>query len=132
MTLQASNCRGRVLIAEDERITAADLRVRLTGFGYSVVASVASGEEAVERADELRPDIAIMDVRLRGPMDGVEAGLQISERWGTPVIFLSAFLDADIRRRSEAITSTYLAKPFDPEALESALDKVALAEVPRR
>ena len=126
MTVQASNCRGRILIAEDERITTADLRVRLTGFGYSVVASVASGEEAVERADELRPDIAIMDVRLRGRMDGVEAGLQISERWGTPVIFLSAFLDADIRRRAEAITATYLAKPFDPEALESALDKVAL------
>lgn len=114
--------RGYVLIAEDERITAADLHRSLNQLGYSVVASVASGEEAVAQAGEFRPDIVIMDVRLRGAMDGLEAGRQINECWGTPVIYLSAFRDTDIRERVKHGMIACLAKPFDLETLRSALE----------
>jgi two-component system, sensor histidine kinase len=117
-----AKCRGYILIAEDERITAADLHASLTQLGYCVVASVASGEEAVARAGEFRPDIVIMDVRLRGAMDGVEAGQRINQQWGTPIIYLSAFLDTDLRERASQGAVAYLAKPFDPEALRCALE----------
>lgn len=119
-----ARCRGYVLIAEDERIIAADLHLSLTQLGYSVVASVASGEDAVERAGEFLPDIAIMDVRLQGTMDGLEAGRQINQTWGTPVIYVSACLDMGIREHPPEGTVACLAKPFDREALRSALESV--------
>lgn len=112
---------ARVLIAEDEPITAADLRASLAQFGCRVVASVGSGEEAVEQAGQCRPDLVIMDVRLRGRMDGVEAGRRISESWNIPIIYVSAFLDSDIRERARESAATCLSKPFDPEALRSAV-----------
>ncbi len=127
-SVAAARCDTRVLIVEDERITAADLRASLTRLGYRVVASVASGEDAITQADECRPDIVIMDVRLRGSMDGVQAGRRINERWGIPVIYLSAFLDTDIRERARGSASAYLAKPFDPKQLQLALEGVCARE----
>ena len=65
-----------ILIVEDERLVGFDLRRRLSRMGYTVVGITASGEEAIEHANRLRPDIVLMDVRLRGPMDGIEAAQQ--------------------------------------------------------
>ena len=65
-----------ILIVEDEHLVGFDLRRRLSRMGYTVVGITASGEEAIAHANRLRPDIVLMDVRLRGPVDGIEAAQQ--------------------------------------------------------
>ena len=116
-----------VMIVEDDWITAADLSASLTQLGYFVVANVASGEEAIDRAGELQPDIIIMDMRLRGAMDGLEAGWQIHETWGIPIVYVSAFFDNEICRRTHGNSIVYLRKPFQPDILRSALESVSCA-----
>ena len=113
-----------VLIVEDERLVAVDLQASVTDLGYNVVANVASGEEAVACAQNLQPDIVVMDVRLRGPMTGVDAGLVICEQWGIPVIYMSSFIDTDIRRQAGASAAAFVPKPFTVRAVKAALESV--------
>ena len=113
-----------VLIVEDERVTAADLQASVTNLGYNVVANVASGEEAVACAQDLHPDIVVMDVRLRGAMSGVDAGLLICEQWGIPVIYMSAFLDKDVRQQAGASAAGFVPKPFTVKGMKAALESV--------
>lgn len=125
MTHGNHTARARVLIVEDERITAADLQLSVAKLGYSVVASVATAEEAIDRAGQCKPDIVIMDVRLRGPMDGVEAGIRIHARWTIPIIYLSAFLDSEVRNRARETAVACLVKPYDLDALRAALERAS-------
>ncbi len=72
----------RVFVVEDERLVAKDIRRRLQEMGYDVPATVASGEKAVRSAVEMRPDVIVMDIHLKGKIDGVAAAAQIREqRW---------------------------------------------------
>ena len=81
---------GRILIVEDERLIAIDLQRRLTRLGYTVVALAASGAEAIQEALALHPDVVLMDIRLQGDMDGVEAAQQIHASAAIPVVFMTA------------------------------------------
>ena len=83
----------RILVVEDEAIVAMALRGRLENLGYDAVGVVASGEEAIEKADELRPDLVLMDIRLSGAMDGIEAAELIRVRFDIPVVYLTAYAD---------------------------------------
>ena len=74
--------RARVMIVEDERITAEDIHDILSHLGYTVTAVVSSGEEAIRRAEQTKPDLVMMDIRIKGEMDGVEAAREIRERFG--------------------------------------------------
>jgi CheY-like chemotaxis protein len=78
--------KGRILIVEDESIVRLDLQQRLERMGHTVVGLASEGEEAVAKAVELKPDLILMDVRLEGEMDGIEAAGRIRERQATPVI----------------------------------------------
>jgi CheY-like chemotaxis protein len=89
--------RERILIVEDECVTALHLRQQLNRLGYEVGGSVTSGEEAVRVAEELRPDLVIMDVKLAGVMDGVEASRRIQEKVGAPVVYMTAYPDIFLR-----------------------------------
>ena len=91
--------KARILIVEDERIVAEDIQISLAKLGYSVAGIAASGEEAVEKAEELCPDLVLMDIKLKGDMDGVEAAEQIRARFAIPV---RPFL----RRMSTALASS--------------------------
>jgi two-component system cell cycle sensor histidine kinase/response regulator CckA len=91
----------RILIVEDERIVAGDIRSRLRRLGYTVVDMVSTGEEAVQRADALHPDLVLMDIRLEGPMDGIQAADAIRSRLDIPVIYLSAFADKQTVERAK-------------------------------
>ena len=84
---------ARILIVEDERVTAEDLRDTLTDLGYSVTAAVSSGADAIAQAEENPPDIALMDIRIQGEMDGTAAALVLRERFNIPVIYLTAHAD---------------------------------------
>ena len=81
----------QVLIVEDEAIVSMDLRYKLEALGYSVPAEIGSGEEAVDAASRLRPDVVLMDIKLSGEMDGIDAAAQIRDQFGVPVVYLTAY-----------------------------------------
>jgi diguanylate cyclase len=111
----------RILIIEDERITALDLRQRLEKMGYVVVAGVADGASALSAAEK-GVDLALVDIHIEGDMDGIETAAQLRERHGIPSVFLTAYGDDSILRR--ALTSQpygYLIKPFDARELHATL-----------
>ncbi len=118
----------RVLIVEDEVIVALELQSHLENLGYEVVGSVTSGEEAVLHADALQPDLVLMDVRLSGKMDGIEAARQIRARYEVPIIFLTAFGDEQTLERAKAVGPFgYLLKPFEERDLFATIE-VALSK----
>ncbi|MBX3248855.1 MAG: response regulator [Myxococcales bacterium] len=115
----------RVLIAEDEALIALELERRLTSMGFAVTDVVATGEAALERALKGQPELLLFDIRLAGPLDGVEAARRIQAERRTPVVFLSAFDDDETLERVRRVPhSHYLLKPFDPRLLQITLDAV--------
>ncbi len=119
---------ARILVVEDENIVAKDLAQTLTSLGYQVCGVAASGEDAVRAAHECRPDLVLMDIRLRGDIDGIEAARRIHEEMETPVVFLTAHADqATLERAAAAEPSGYVLKPFDDHDLHVTL-MVALYE----
>jgi PAS domain S-box-containing protein len=118
----------RILIVEDQRLIAADIENTLKKLGYSVVASVATGEDAVEKATEVRPDLALMDIRLRGAMDGIQAAEAIRARTDIPIIYLTAYADEEtILRARGTAPFGYLVKPFNERELRAAIE-IAIAK----
>jgi two-component system, cell cycle sensor histidine kinase and response regulator CckA len=112
----------RLLIVEDEAIVAMDLQQRLERLGHQVVGTAATGEAAIRRAGETRPDVTLMDIRLKGEMDGVAAAAEIDRRFDTPVVFLTAHSDtATVQRATGAEPFGYLVKPVDDRELEIAI-----------
>lgn len=102
-----------ILIVEDENIVRKDIEQTLRALGYSVVGAVNNGEEAVELAGELRPDMVLMDIMLKGEMSGIEAAMLIRDRVGKPVIFLTAYADDEtVSKARIAEPYGYILKPF--------------------
>ncbi len=118
----------KVLIVEDEAITALELEYHLQQLGYQVVDKVVSGEQAVRRASALRPDLILMDVHLEGTMDGIEAAQLIRESQDVPVVFLTAFGDEQTLNRANATGPFgYVIKPFQESELRANIE-VALSK----
>lgn len=112
-----------VLIVEDESIVALDIRETLLGCGYNVVGCAASGEEAVLLARKTRPHLVLMDIRLQGAMDGLEAARIIRETCQVPSVFLTSHADGEmLQRAKDADALGYLLKPFDEKELHIALE----------
>lgn len=115
--------RDRVLIVEDERIISLDLNRRLERAGYEVLGTVATGAEAIEEALRLLPDIVLMDVRLAGDIDGIDAATEIRKKAPIPVIFLTAYADEEtIQRAKAAQPFGYVLKPFKERELYTTID----------
>ncbi len=113
----------KILIVEDETIVAMDIERGLRGLGYAVIGAIGNGEQAVELAQAQRPDLILMDIRLKGAMDGIEAASQIRSRQGIPVIFLTAHADeATVERAKVAEPYGYLLKPFVDQELHTAIE----------
>lgn len=126
----------KIMIVEDNTMVAEDLRECLEGLGYQISAVVASGEDAIERAELDIPDVTLMDIHLRGAMDGIEAANYIFTRLNIPVVFLSAFSDRELLERAKRVGSFgYLVKPFEERELYAMLEMTlykAEAEKERR
>jgi PAS domain S-box-containing protein len=121
---------ARILIVEDERIVALDLRQRLTSVGYNVVGIAATGEEAIRLTGETSPDLVLMDITLQGEMDGVQAAAAILGESEIPVLYLTAHADSSTLERVKTTGPFgYVLKPFDERDLfttvEMALYKFA-------
>jgi AmiR/NasT family two-component response regulator len=122
-----SSWHARVVIVEDEAIVAMDLQRRVEGLGHSVVGTAASRDAALCRVADTKPDLILLDIRLRGKEDGIAAAEDVRRRWNVPVIFLTAFSDRrTLARARGAGSSGYLVKPIDDGQLDIAID-VALA-----
>lgn len=112
----------RVVIAEDEAIIRLDLKETLEEEGYEVVAETGRGDEAVELVRELRPDVAILDIKMPG-MDGVSAAREIAGERMAAVVILTAFSQRDlIERARDAGALAYLVKPFQKADLFPAIE----------
>lgn len=115
--------RAKILVVEDEFLVGEDLRARLESLNYAVTTVVPSGERAVEMAGQDRPDLVLMDIRLSGPMDGLEAAGLIHSRWRIPIVFVTAYLDSDrLERLLLTGTSGYLIKPFQDGQLQASIE----------
>lgn len=115
-----------VLVVEDDERTARMLGEMLEALGHRVAATVPTAAEALEASERVRPGLVMMDIRLAGPADGVEAAREIRARRDVPVIYVTAHSDAEtLDRAVETNPYGYLTKPVDLRALESAV-KLAL------
>jgi len=113
----------KILIAEDEVIIAMDIQMRLEKAGYQVVASVTSGEEAVSKALETRPHLALMDIGLKGSLDGIAAAGEIRQKLDIPVVYLTSYSNKTTLERAKLTDAyAYLIKPFEEGTLLSTLE----------
>lgn len=113
----------QILVAEDEAIVAKDVSNRLRNMGYAVPVVAPTGEEAVEQANALRPDLVLMDIRLKGTLDGIEAATQIRRQQDVPIIYLTAYADDDTVARAQLTEPAgYLLKPFVERELQTTIE----------
>jgi CheY-like chemotaxis protein len=115
---------GNILIVEDEGITGEYLMLLLASRGYSVAGVVSSGEDAVAMAMTTRPDLVLMDIKIKGEIDGIMAAEKIMQTTGIPIIFVSAYAtDKMIDRAMETNPCDYIVKPFTSRRLLGAVEK---------
>ncbi len=113
----------KILIVEDEGIVARETEFRLKDLGYTVCGIVASGAEAIKKAEKARPDVVLMDIMLKGEMDGIEAAEQIHSKLSVPVVYVTAHADeTTLQRAKRTEPMGYLLKPFNERELHAAIE----------
>ena len=113
----------KILVIEDETITALEIQNKLESWGYEVVGLAGSGEDAINLANEKGTDLIIADIVLRGEMDGIDAVERISHNFDVPVIYLTAHADGDTFKRAKLTkTSGYCIKPFNDTELKYSIE----------
>jgi AmiR/NasT family two-component response regulator len=122
VTPQPASIARRVVIAEDEALIRLDLAEMLTEEGYDVVGQAGDGEKAIELAEQLRPDLVVLDVKMPR-LDGITAAQRIAEQRIAPVVMLTAFSQRDlVERARDAGAMAYLVKPFSKSDLVPAIE----------
>src|SRR5262245_12642123 len=114
---------ARILIVEDEAIIAADLQGRLRRLGFEVVGIAASGEDAIQLAARLKPELVLMDINLQGDMDGTQTAQLLGSQMQLPVVYLTASSDAAVVKRAKLTEAFgYLLKPLDERLLQITIE----------
>ena len=114
----------KILIAEDEAISALSMQRALTRSGYDICALVSTGEEAVAAITRQKPDLVILDVLLNGRLNGLEAAMEIRSRSNIPIVFVTGYEEGMLIEQIKSVpSSTYLIKPITPNDLESAISQ---------
>ena len=131
MKTQARGKQISVLLVEDEMIVLEDLRLRLRNMGYEVRATATTGEDAVRLADDLRPDVVVMDISLRGGMDGIAAASVIGETTGIPIVFVTGIGDPEtLQRAKETSGFSFVLKPVDDRELDYVIEMALHRRIP--
>jgi CheY-like chemotaxis protein len=113
----------KILVVEDENIIALNIKNKLKKLGYSVPSIASTGEEAIKKADITFPDLVLMDIMLKGDMDGVEAARQIRDKFDIPIIYLTAYSDDSILERAKLTEPYgYILKPFKENDLRTSIE----------
>lgn len=119
--------KSQILVVDDERIVATCIQNELEGFGYQVSGIASSAKDAIEKADQFHPDLVLMDIHLKGDRDGIDAAREIHAHYGTPIVYLSAFADAEsVARAADTGAFGYLLKPYEEQELRTTIE-MALA-----
>ena len=112
----------QILVVEDESVTALDIQRTLQDMGYDVPCTVASGEDAIQKAQENKPDLVLMDIVLAGKMSGLEAAEQIRSRFNIPVVYVSASIDEEMLEKIKKNGQfDLILKPFEEEQLKETI-----------
>ena len=115
--------KAKILVVEDERITARNIQNQLKKLGYNVSAIASSGEEAIQKTAETYPDLVLMDIKLEGDMDGIQAAEQIRIRFDIPVIYLTAYADENTLQQAKVTELySYILKPFRAKELQTNVE----------
>ncbi len=115
--------KAKILVVEDESIIAKDISNTLKGLGYTVTDTASSGKDAVNKAAKTKPDLILMDIVLRGGMDGIEAADQIHTWLNIPIVYLTAYGDEKTLERAKLTEPFgYLIKPFHQNELQSTIE----------
>lgn len=122
--LNGKNLMKSILCVENDYITSFLLQKQIERMGYRLADKVESGEEAIERTQALKPDLVLMDIKLAGTMDGIDAAERISREYKIPVIFVTGHGDVGTRKRAEQIKPVdYLVKPVEMNILQEVINK---------
>jgi signal transduction histidine kinase/DNA-binding response OmpR family regulator len=121
---------AKILIVEDERVAAWSIQESLEGFGHTLVARVSSGSDAIRTAGETQPDLVLMDIQLKGKIDGISAAEQIRSLLKIPIIYLTAHANSYTLKRAISsrhpqgtpTTTKYLIKPFNQADLHTTIE----------
>lgn len=112
-----------ILIVEDEAITAMDIKTRLSRMGYRVAGIAATGEQAIQLTEETHPDLILMDIKIKGPIDGIQTAELIHAQSNLPIIYLTAYADdATLQRAKLTGPSGYILKPFQERDLAISIE----------
>ncbi len=112
-----------IFIVEDEYIIADDIQLSLKDMGYSVCGMASAGEDAIEKVEKKRPDLILMDIFLKGKMDGIETADKVRSSYNIPVVYLTAYANNDILERAKVPGAFgYLIKPFTDKELRAAIE----------
>lgn len=121
-TSGSSGLSGRILIVEDDYLASGEMEAELTAAGFEVIGVATSAKEAISLATAERPHLVVMDIRLEGSVDGVEAAIEIFNSCGIRSLFASAHHDPETRRRAaQCLPLGWLAKPYMMSALVEAV-----------
>lgn len=113
----------KILIVEDEMIIGANISLQLSKLGYEVTGIISKGEDALNHVRQNQPDIILMDIQLKGKMDGVETALVIQREFPLPIIYLTANTDDEHFKRAKATNpSAFISKPFKKLDLQHAIE----------
>ena len=121
---------ARILIVEDESIVQLDLESQLKRLGHSVVGTASAGEEAIAKAAELAPDLVLMDVRLEGAMDGIEAARRIQAARPIPIIYVTAYASSVGGVEGAAAPGACVSKPFRTTELQAVIAEALASSGP--
>jgi len=113
----------KVLIVEDESIIATDIQYILENSGFHVSDIVSTGEESIERASRMHPDVILMDIKLKGKIDGISAAENIYKQFRIPIVYVSAYGDERTIKKFKSIKCYgFLNKPFDENELKTVIE----------
>lgn len=114
---------SRILVVEDEAIVAMVIKRRLKDLGYIVSGVASTGKDAITKVEGTFPDLVLMDIRLKGDMDGIEATKIIKDRFSLPVVYLTAHSDdVTFKKAKETDPDGYILKPFTEKDLSTTIE----------
>ena len=120
-----------IMVVEDEGVVSIDIRNMLRKAGYDIAAVAFQGEEAVRKAETTKPDLVLMDIGLKGEIDGIEAAKKIRERLHIPVVFLTGFADENTMAKAKEVDpSGFIIKPINEEELRRILEQTLTRNTP--